>query len=427
VERELARRAQRYLGKDVAFSVFNLNTNDFHIVNDRYIDAILNGELNIDFGQALSGPVAGSLRRHLRDIALEFPLVYRLVQRMRGYRFTAPEVRAIRDQIRSLAATKSSARTLVALDEATKEIAELTTSTAVISGGLDWEYKNVRQIYHLKAKTGFRYFSIVYDLIPVNLPQYVVPHYVTLLNEYFGELLWASDGCLCISKTTQDDLQQFCRANNVDRFPTKAFPLGSDLQHDDSQHDLPFELNGKKFVLYVSTIEPRKNHRTLYEAWCHGLLSAKLDASLDRLVFIGRQGWNIGDLVHEMKTNPLTKDTILIFENVSDGLLDELYRKSAFVVFPSYYEGFGLPLAEAFARGKVCVTSGAGALKEIGPSYRIDVDPRDVLGWSSVISELLADREKVLELEKTIQTNYQSTSWDQSARSFYDALISMTA
>jgi glycosyltransferase involved in cell wall biosynthesis len=427
VERELAQRAKRHLGDGVAFSVFNLKTNDFHILKDRYVDSILNGDVSIDFDQAPHIPLTSGTRRRLRDMALEVPHAYRLIQRLRGHRFSAHEVRVIRDQMRSTAAAKSDASNLLPLNEATKEIAELNTSTAIISGGLDWEHKNVRKLYHLKTKVGFRYFNIIYDLIPVDLPQYVMPRYVTLLHEYFGELLWVSDGCLCISNTTQEDLRRFCQQNNVDRFPIKTFRLGSYLEQDEGEHDLPFELNGKRYVLYVSTIEPRKNHRTAYEAWCHGLLSGKLNPDVDRLVFVGRQGWNIGDLIHEMKANPLTKSTILILENISDGLLNELYRKSVFVIFPSYYEGFGLPLAEAFARGKVCVTSGAGALSEIGPQYRIDLDPRDVLRWSATISELLADQGKVLKLEQTIKANYQNTTWDQSAKFFYDELKSMIA
>ena len=86
----------------------------------------------------------------------------------------------------------------------------------------------------LKQKFGFKYISIVYDLIPINLPHYVVPHYVNLLTEYFGELLWTTDGCLCISETTRIDFIDFCRDNGVTPPITCSFPLGSDLPHADA-------------------------------------------------------------------------------------------------------------------------------------------------------------------------------------------------
>jgi hypothetical protein len=86
----------------------------------------------------------------------------------------------------------------------------------------------------LKQKSQFKYINIVYDLIPVNLPHYAVPHYVNLLTEYFGELLWTTDGCLCISETTRIDFIDFCRDNGVTPPITCSFPLGSDLPPADA-------------------------------------------------------------------------------------------------------------------------------------------------------------------------------------------------
>ena len=355
-------------------------------------------------------------------MALEVPAAYQFIQRLRGRTFSIEDVKILRQQLKPQTSPKQSTE-LLPLSAATSSIVALCDSVAIVSGGLDWEHKQLRAIYGLKQKSGFKYINIVYDLIPVNLPHYVVPHYVNLLTEYFGELLWTTDGCLCISETTRIDFIDFCRDNGVTPPITCSFPLGSDLPHADAVPDgFPYSLKDMNYILFVSTIEPRKNHRTVYEAWCHALLKGTIDPRTSRLVFVGRQGWLTGDLVHEISTNPLTRDTIITLANVSDSQLASLYRGASFTILPSLYEGFGLPLAEALGHGKVCLTSGAGALAEIGADFRIDIDPRDTLGWATKMAELLNDPDRILQIEEKIRTGYKPTNWDESAEIFFDSL-----
>src|SRR4029077_9988683 len=163
-----------------------------------------------------------------------------------------------------------------------------------------------------------------------------------------------------------------------------------------------------------------------YEAWCHALLKGTIDPRSSRLVFVGRKGWLTGDLVHKISTNPRTRDTIITLANVSDSQLASLYRGASFTILPSLYEGFGLPLAEALGHCKVCLTSGAGALAEIGADFRIDIDPRDTLGWATKMAELLNDPDRILQIEAKVRNDYKSTSWDESAKIFFDSLERIT-
>jgi glycosyltransferase involved in cell wall biosynthesis len=205
--------------------------------------------------------------------------------------------------------------------------------------------------------------------------------------------------------------------------------LGCDLSPiaaSEAKAELPPKLQGKRYALYVSTIEPRKNHWMLYEAWDECIRTKQVDPARDRLVFVGRSGWAIGELLREIETNPLTRDTIVILHDVSDAQLTTLYRSCAFVLFPSLYEGFGLPLVEALAHGKLCVSSDTGGLSEIDDDLVMRLDPKDTLAWSRTIGRLMASSSECDDWETRVRTTYRPITWDDAANTFFNTIIKST-
>jgi glycosyltransferase involved in cell wall biosynthesis len=317
----------------------------------------------------------------------------------------------------------------VALAELPHHPARLDAGTMIISGGLDWQYKDLRALWAFKQNYGFSYCAIIYDLIAVRFPQFVGSAYAALLTDYFGELLWLADHAMCISQSTRRDWLRHADEVGAEPVPAAVFPLGSDVPSGPSQTplkiELPFQLQGKRFGLFVSTIEPRKNHRMLYEAWDECIRTNQIDPTRDRLVFVGRCGWAVEDLLREIATNPLTRDTIILLHEVSDRQLAMLYRSCAFALFPSMYEGFGLPLVEALGYGKLCVSSNAGALSEIGGDLVMRLDPGDTLAWSHVIGRLMSCPRECEAWEQRIKQHYQPTTWDSAANSFFNAIVGL--
>ncbi|MEJ0075821.1 MAG: glycosyltransferase family 1 protein [Alphaproteobacteria bacterium] len=303
-------------------------------------------------------------------------------------------------------------------------VANLDADTLLISGGLDWDFKDVRALAALKQKYQFRYCTIVYDIIAILYPHLVVPELSPILTNYFTDLVTLADYAMCISERTRQDWTRFCREHRADAGHAYVFPLGADLPtaDDSMQADLPDVLRGKQFALFVSTIEARKNHRMLYEAWDRCVRSKMIDSERDRLVFVGRRGWGVNDLMRELAANPATRETLIVLNHVPDALLRLLYQHCAFVAFPSLYEGYGLPLAEALAYGKPCISSNAGSLSEIGGDLVVRIDPKDTTRWADAMAHHLRSPQELERMGARIRAEFRPVTWDQTAAQFFNTI-----
>src|SRR5581483_5989443 len=121
------------------------------------------------------------------------------------------------------------------------------------------------------------------------------------------------------------------------------------------------------FLLAVGTIEPRKNLRRVAAAY------GRLDGA-PPLVVAGKPGWAYGDTLDVLRATP----GVRLLGHVDDPTLAALYRDAAALVFPSLYEGFGLPLLEAFAAGLPALTSDRGSLADLGAGAALVVDPESI-------------------------------------------------
>lgn len=410
----MARRARRYLGENLAFCLYDRTRNLVHTIEDVSATEIIDGRLSVDLA-ADPDASASEFRRQLRRLMLANATVYHAFQRMRGRSFTRAEILQIRSRQRTASPVS-------------RRPAKLDAQTCLISGGLDWQYKDLRSLWSLKQVHEFRYCAIVYDLIPLIFPHFVAPGYDTLLIDYFGELVWLSDCSMCISEATRRDWLAHCGEYGIN-LPAHVFPLGSDppAGKKSSADELPEALRGKRFGLFVSTIEPRKNHRVLYDAWDRCIRSQMVDPARDRLVFAGRRGWAVNDLLRELAANPATRDTIVVLNDVSDALLHVLNRHCALVLFPSFYEGYGLPLAEALGHGKLAISSNGGALSEIGGDMVLRIDPKDTIVWAEKIAHYLTSPGEVAAWEARIKTGYRPVTWDDAAQRFFGTIVEVVS
>src|SRR5437660_11261798 len=129
-----------------------------------------------------------------------------------------------------------------------------------------------------------------------------------------------------------------------------------------------------RYVLYVSTIEHRKNHRLLVRVW-QRLLERHGANLVPNLIFAGKIGWLVEDLLADLEASNYLNGKIILLRSLSDAQLHEAYSSCLFTVFPSLCEGWGCPVAESLAHGKFCVASNHTAIPEAGGNLIDYFDP----------------------------------------------------
>lgn len=292
----------------------------------------------------------------------------------------------------------------------------------LISLGLDWDYPYLDKFYELKKSLGIRVISCCYDLIPILYPQYCVGHVAAGFKEYFGKLSWSSSTMLCISQQSRSDYRKLVRQIGAPEIPSVVIPLGDNVP--DAKGIVGPEiqrLKEKPYILFVSTIERRKNHEVLYRAY-HLLAKDGHGKNLPKLVFVGMPGWGVGDLLKDIELDPLIEGRIVQLNHVTDAELSFLYRNAKFMVYPSLYEGWGLPVGEALACGKAVVASARGSIPEVGGDLVVYVDPWNAQAWADEILRLVEHPEQLEALENAISSGYKPRVWADTAKAVMAAV-----
>jgi glycosyltransferase involved in cell wall biosynthesis len=294
----------------------------------------------------------------------------------------------------------------------TQSRAPMKYGDVLITVGLNWDHDGlIDHLFYLKTSRGIKIATCCYDLIPVLFPQYCVGDVATRFKDYFGNLSWSSDIMFCISRKTEEDFLALTELMGLPHCQTDVIPLGAVIAKGEGEcSDEVLGLIEEPFILFVSTIERRKNHEVLYKAY-HLLCAEGHRQILPKLVFVGMPGWGVGDLLKDIELDPLIKGLIVQLHHVSDVDLANLYEHCQFFVYPSFYEGWGLPIAEALAHGKCVLASDRGAIPEVGGALVEYVDPWSVRSWADAILSHVRSPELRAAREVEVRRSYRPVEW----------------
>jgi glycosyltransferase involved in cell wall biosynthesis len=151
--------------------------------------------------------------------------------------------------------------------------------------------------------------------------------------------------------------------------------------------------------------------------WKDLLASGVPQSERFKLVFAGREGWMAGDLMCDLRA--ASDGSLRVFNDADDGTLATLYKHAAFCLYPSRYEGFGLPVVEAFFHGKAVLASTGGAVPELVRDFSPCLEPNDIKAWYHMLQTWIKDPAARAPYEQAIRTSFCHPNWDESAKAFF--------
>jgi glycosyltransferase involved in cell wall biosynthesis len=249
----------------------------------------------------------------------------------------------------------------------------------------------------------------VHDLAFEHFPELFPRQWRLLYRIGLRAAVRRADAILTPSRNTAEDLvsRTKVRPERIHVVPLAA-ALGA---YDADPREVRDRLKvPEPYVLFVGTLEPRKNLVSLVRAYRRAAGTGAPHA----LVLAGPMGWQPAALLRELALSG--PGEIVLTGPVSAADLDALYRGSAAFVYPSLYEGFGLPVLEAMARGVPTIASNASSVPEVLGDAGIAVDPRSIAELADALERVLGDEALAADLARRGAERAARFTWDETAR-----------
>lgn len=249
----------------------------------------------------------------------------------------------------------------------------------------------------IKAKRLFTFHDLAY----FKLPQFFTLGSRLIKQFFTGWGVRRASGIICVSQNTRKDLLEKYPFLDKDIVNVIHLAGESSLDVEDKQNTenkdeqtVNYDQNILKkygiysrFILAVGTLEPRKNYEVLVEAYRELINRSDIP---HKLVICGKKGWKYDGILDKLN-HPDLKERVIITGYVPHGLLPVFYRQADLFVYPSLYEGFGLPPLEALSHGVPVITSNAASLPEVVGDAALTFEPDDVRKLTGLMLRVLKD------------------------------------
>lgn len=290
----------------------------------------------------------------------------------------------------------------------------------MLTCGLSWDFLPWAAVAKLKRDTGMGVVCICYDLIPILFPKFIPSNHDLYLG-HFLHLIDIADHIPCISRATEADLLRFAAAQGRTAPIASVVTLGAELPSqpdaDGLPPDLALRLRAGRFALAVGTFEIRKNYGLLLDAWETLVKDPAFDLEL---VIVGMRGWHADAVIARFEASPLFGKRVHWLRGLDDPALSWLYQHAHVSLFPSLYEGWGLPVVEAIMHGCPVIASDRGSVPEAGFGVATILDPDDKAAWIEAVQRIATER---VQDAPTVRV----PGWDDTAAALKRTLLGVPA
>lgn len=221
---------------------------------------------------------------------------------------------------------------------------------------------------------------LIHDVIPLDFPKYCNPKSVEVFAKEFKSAAENVDVLIFNSTDTQNTAERWLKKWDLTDIDGHVLFLGTDTLPETSDFSPPTH----PYFVTLGTIEPRKNHRLLLDIWAEFQKSLPTEKT-PHLYIVGGRGWLNEDVFRTLDTAEFMGDTVHEIGRISDVELGPLIANAKALLFPSFVEGFGLPLVEAMQLNTPVICSNLPCFVEIGEDFPTFIDPNDGTAWREQI------------------------------------------
>ena len=283
-------------------------------------------------------------------------------------------------------------------------------------------------LYPVLKKCGVRIISFIQDIIMVTHPQFCREDDILTFLEYVGAVMLYADRILVTTKTTKNYMTKVygdinkgkCLSDKrdfVDRID--IVPLGADFKRKavdtNKEKSLSSDVEAmikkkKPYLVMVGTIEPRKNQELLIEAYEKGLNKLGIN-----VVIAGHPGWHTERLLKRIEEHPDLGNGIYYFDNAKDEDIEALYKNSFALAFPSYIEGYGLPIMEAMYHGVPLLLSDTSINHEMAGDKALYFGADSPEELVELVGMIIDNKDEYNRL-RNVSVGFKVPKWEETGR-----------
>lgn len=271
------------------------------------------------------------------------------------------------------------------------------------TGHIGLKQKNyVRKFKKLKLKPVF----FVHDLIPIIYPEFCSIGEDIRHKTKINYVLEHAHGVIANSQATLIDLEQYAKANKQS-MPSATSALLASGVRSIAPSIRPIE---KPYFVMLSTIDPRKNHLLLLQVWRN--LVQKIGDDSPHLIILGQRGWECEQVLDLLERCQFLKNVVTEIPHCKDQELVNYIHHSQALLFPSFAEGYGLPLIEALSLNVPVIASDLPVFQEIAADVPEYIDPLDGKKWLEIILEYSKKKSVLREAQILRIKNFKEPTWN---------------